>query len=218
MIVFNDVSKSFVVKSKRKPILKNLSIKFLKGQNVAVLGAPKSGKSTFLSLLSGSIPPDSGEIITNNTISYPVAFSNALHAELSGIENTKFVARIYGQNIQRLIAFVIEFGELDSKLFRQPVKTYTPNQKSQLAFSISIGLQFDFYIVDEIISGGDSEFKEKCKHALSERLKYSSLFISSKYDIILREHCNCGIVLNNGAVTYFDDLENAIKYHKEISV
>lgn len=214
MIRFENLSKGYWVNGQRKLVIDNLSAELPHGKSLALLGRNGAGKSTLLQMIGGLLPPDSGRIISEGTISWPVGFGGSFHRELTGAQNVRFIARIYGVDTDSLIAFVEDFADLGQH-FHMPVRTYSSGMRSRLTFGASMGIHFDTYLVDEVTAVGDAQFKRKSRAVFRERVKTSSAIMVSHDMGQVRQFCDAGIVLENGKLEYFDDLEAAIALHEE---
>jgi len=214
MIRFENLTKSFWVNGHQKLVIDNLDLTLPSGHSIALLGRNGAGKSTLLEIVAGNLRPDSGRVVSDGTISFPVGLSSAVHKDLSGAENVKFVARIYGVDTEELIDFVKDFSELGES-FHMPVRTYSSGMKARLAFGISMGMHFDTYLVDEATAVGDTKFKRKSKAVFADRMRKSSAVFVSHSVGQLRQFCDCGLVLENGRARFFPDLEDAIAVHED---
>ena len=215
MIRFENLTKSFRIRGERKLVIDNLNLTLPTGKSLALLGRNGAGKSTLLQMIAGTLRPDSGRIVSDGTISWPVGFGGSFHRELTGAQNVRFIARIYGVDTDGLLAFVEDFAEL-GKFFYMPVRSYSSGMKSRLTFGASMGIHFDTYLVDEVTAVGDASFKRKSKAVFADRMKTSSAIMVSHSMGQLRQFCNAGIVLENGQMQYFDDLDEAIETHEAI--
>ncbi len=166
-------------------------------------------------MIAGTMRPDSGRIVSDGTISWPVGFGGSFHGELTGAENVRFLARIYGVDTDGLIAFVEDFAEL-GKYFDMPVRSYSSGMKARLTFGASMGIHFDTYLVDEVTATGDAAFRSKSRAVFADRMRNSSAIMVNHSMNQVRQFCDAGLVLENGQVQYFDDLEEAIEVHEAI--
>lgn len=214
MIRFENLTKSFYVRGERQIIIDNLNLTLPTGRSLALLGRNGAGKSTLLQMISGTMRPDSGRIVSDGSISWPVGFGGSFHKELTGAQNVQFIARIYGVDTDSLLAFVADFAEL-GKFYHMPVRAYSSGMKSRLTFGASMGIHFDTYLVDEVTAVGDATFKRKSRALFVDRMQSSSAIMVSHSMGQLRKFCNAGIVLEKGRMQYFDDLEDAIAVHEE---
>jgi len=214
MIELRNLCKTFHLKGTHKVVADHISALFPSGKSVAILGRNGAGKSTLLRMISGSLGPDKGEIIHEGSVSWPVGFGGGFHRELSAAQNVRFIGRIYGVDTDELLAFVEDFAEL-GKHFRLPIKTYSSGMTSRLSFGVSMGIKFDTYLVDEVTAVGDVIFKAKCNDVFAERLKTSgALVVSHSRNMVLRI-CESGAVLEDGRLTYFEDIKDAIAEHEK---
>jgi capsular polysaccharide transport system ATP-binding protein len=165
-----------------------------------------------MGIIGGTIKPDSGEIDIGGTVSWPVGFSGGFHRDLTGAQNTRFIARIYGVDTESLLAYVKDFAELGPH-FHAPVRSYSAGMKARLAFGVSIGIPFDTYLVDEVTAVGDANFKRKSRIIFNERMKTAGALVVTHSMPQVRQLCQAGAVLENGQLTYFEDIEEAIDQH-----
>ena len=155
----------------------------------------------------------SGEILTDGSISWPVGFAGSFHPELTGAQNVKFVARIYGVDTDEMSAFVEDFAELGQH-FRLPVRTYSSGMRARLAFGVSMAVPFDCYLVDEVTATGDAAFRDKSRTLFRDRMRNAGSFVVSHSMGQVRDLCDVGLVLEDGHATYYEDLEEAIAHHE----
>ena len=212
MIVLRNLSKTFVLEGHRKTVLDNVNAVFPSKVSVALLGRNGAGKSTLLKMISGAMDVSGGEILTDGQISFPVGYAGSFHPDLTGAQNTRFVARIYGVDTDALIAYVEDFAELGQS-FHLPVRSYSSGMRSRLAFGVSMGINFDTYLIDEVTAVGDAAFKKKSRLVFQERMKSSgALFVSHSLGQV-RDMCEAGAVLEGGQLHYYDDVRDAIAHH-----
>lgn len=213
MIRFENLSKSFWVNGHRKVVIDNLTAELPSGKSLALLGRNGAGKSTLLQMIGGLLPPDTGRVISEGSLSWPVGFGGSFHRALTGAQNIRFIARIYGVDTDSLIAFVEDFADLGQH-FHMPVRSYSSGMRSRLAFGASMGIYFDTYLVDEVTAVGDADFKRKSRAVFRERMKQSSAIMVSHDMQQVRQFCDAGVVLEQGKISYFDNLEDAIAMHE----
>ena len=216
MIKIENLTKSYRTPTGRHYVFKDLNIEIPSGKSVAFIGRNGAGKSTLLRMIGGIDRPDSGKIITNKTISWPVGLAGGFQGSLPGRENVKFVARLYAkqEELKEKIEFVEEFAEL-GKYFDMPIKTYSSGMRSRLGFGLSMAFKFDYYIVDEVTAVGDARFKEKCAQLFKERHKESSFLIVSHSLNSLKEFCDVAIVFkDDNAVSFHEDVQEGVDEYK----
>lgn len=216
MIKIENLTKSYRTPTGRHYVFKDLNIEIPSGKSVAFIGRNGAGKSTLLRMIGGIDRPDSGKIITNKTISWPVGLAGGFQGSLTGRENVKFVARLYAkqEELKETIEFVEEFAEL-GKYFDMPIKTYSSGMRSRLGFGLSMAFKFDYYIVDEVTAVGDARFKEKCAQLFKERHKESSFLMVSHSLNSLKEFCDVAIVFKNSYIIgYYENVQSGIDEYK----
>ncbi|RWR49845.1 ABC transporter ATP-binding protein [Sinirhodobacter ferrireducens] len=215
MIRFENLTKSFWVQGERRVVIDNLNLTLPTGSSLALLGRNGAGKSTLMQMIAGTMRPDRGRITSDGTISFPVGFGGSFHGELTGAQNTRFIARIYGVDTEELMAFVEDFAELGD-FFYEPIRVYSSGMRSRLAFGVSMGIRFDTYLIDEVTAVGDASFRRKSQAVFRERMKSSDSILVSHDMGQIREMCSAGIVLDHGRLNVFDDLDEAIEYHRKL--
>lgn len=213
MIEFREVSKFYPTKGGRKTVLNNITCTFKAGEDIGVLGRNGAGKSTLFRLISGSEVCDRGAIFRKASVSWPLGFAGGFHGSLTGRENVRFVTRIYGQNPKQIFNFVDEFSDL-GKYMDMPVRSYSSGMKARLAFGLSMAINFDFYLIDEVIAVGDSSFKKKCQDTLHQKRKNSTIILISHSNSLLKDFCKVGAVLNDGQLNFYNTIDKAIDVHE----
>ena len=212
MIRLENVSKTFVLEGMRQTVANGINAVFPTGVSVGLLGRNGAGKSTLLRIIAGTVKPSSGRVITDGTISWPVGFAGSFHGDLTGAQNTRFIARVYGVDTDTLIDFVEDFAELGHH-FHQPFRSYSSGMRSRLAFGVSMGIRFDTYLVDEVTSVGDAAFQKKSVEVFNNRMKNSGAIVVSHSMDLIRRLCTIGMVLEEGELIVFDNVEYAIRRH-----
>ena len=217
MIELKDLTKYYFLRGKRTTVADRISATFPSGRTIALLGRNGAGKSSLLRMIAGTMLPNSGEIKVTGSMSWPVGFAGSFHRDLTGAQNTIFIARVYGVDTHELCEYVQDFSELGQH-FHLPVRTYSSGMRSRLAFGISMGIQFDTYLVDEVTSVGDAAFKRKSRDVFVERMKVSGAIMVSHNMNMIRDVCDEAAILEHGRLTYYKDVKEAIKRHKELTV
>lgn len=209
MIVCEDVRKSYPLGHGRKHVLKGLNFTLQRGERFGLLGRNGAGKSTLIKLIGGVELPDSGRIRRGMRISWPLGFGGGFQGSLTGYDNARFIARIYGREYAELKDFIEEFSELGRQL-RAPVKTYSSGMRARLAFALSLAIEFDCYLVDEVIMVGDQNFQRKCYVELFEKRSDRAPIFASHSEHFIRDFCDRALILENGVATAYDSLEESI--------
>ncbi|WP_353216110.1 ABC transporter ATP-binding protein [Sandarakinorhabdus sp.] len=215
MITIDHVSKSYPTRSGLVPVLRDISFSVAPGEKVAILGRNGAGKSTLVRLISGAERPTSGEIWRDMSVSWPLAFGGAFQNSLTGMDNMRFICRIYGLDWESRVDFVKEFSELGGYL-QEPVRTYSSGMRARLAFAISMVVEFDCFLIDEIVAVGDARFHAKCHVELFERRADRAMIIVSHDAPYVRDHCQRVGVLHAGNLTMFDDIEEGYRHYSDV--
>lgn len=216
MISLIDIHKSYLTRSGRHTVLDGIDLTIRPGEKIGILGRNGAGKSTLIRILSGAERPDSGRVERGIKISWPLAFGGAFQGSLSGLDNLKFICRVYGVDYRDKIEYVQNFAEL-GKYFREPVKTYSSGMRSRLAFAISMAVEFDCFLIDEVISVGDARFHAKCQEELFIKRRDRAMVLVSHEVHNIREHCDMALVLHQGQLYRFCDIDAAYYFYNGFS-
>jgi ABC-type polysaccharide/polyol phosphate transport system ATPase subunit len=208
MIVAERVTKEYRTRRGPQCVLNGVNFTLDMGERLGVLGRNGAGKSTLIRLVSGAERPSGGMITRDMSVSWPLAFSGAFQLQLTGADNVRFISRLYAQDPEINLEFVEEFAELGSYL-REPVRSYSSGMRARLAFAISMIIEFDCFLIDEIAAVGDARFHERCNYELFDKRGDRAMMIISHDPGYLRDHCNRWAVLNAGQLTAFDDFDVA---------
>jgi capsular polysaccharide transport system ATP-binding protein len=212
MITMRDIRRTYQTRSGPRQVLKGIDFKIAKGTRCGILGRNGSGKSTFLRIVGGTEQPTSGYIDRQMTVSWPLAFTGAFQGSLTGLDNVKFVSRIYGVDPRKILPFISDFTELGGYI-REPMKTYSSGMRARLAFAISMAIDFDCFLIDEVIAVGDSRFHEKCRHELFEKRRDRALIIVSHDPHLVKTYCDEALVLREGHLHRFDGMDAAYDFY-----
>lgn len=213
MIELEQVTKVYQTRQGVNVVLDAVDMVLPARTNIGILGRNGAGKSTLLRLLSGAEQPDSGFVHRKGEISWPIGFGGGFNGSLTGEENCRFVARIYGVDVDDVVGFAMEFAEI-GEYFHMPVKTYSSGMKARLAFGLSMAVDFDVYLVDEVTAVGDSRFQEKARRAFADRRDRSSVIIVSHSLRTIKQYCEQCAVLKNGKLYYFDSVREAQRMYE----
>jgi capsular polysaccharide transport system ATP-binding protein len=218
MIRLNGVNKFYPTRKGPVPILRDVNLQIAPGERVGILGRNGAGKSTLIRLISGAELPTSGVVERSMSVSWPLAFGGAFQGALTGLDNLRFICRIYGTDPEDKVAFVEEFSELGIYL-REPVRSYSSGMRARLAFAISMTIEFDCFLIDEIVAVGDSRFHEKCHIELFEKRGDRAMIIVSHDSDYIRQHCTRAAVLSGGRLHQHATLDDAFAfYHNETAL
>jgi capsular polysaccharide transport system ATP-binding protein len=214
MITLENVSKVYDTRQGSRTVLDGLNLRIAKGEKVGILGRNGAGKSTLIRLISGVELPTHGHIHRGISVSWPLAFGGAFQGSLTGLDNVRFICRVYDTPIAPAIKFVEDFSELGTYL-QEPVKKYSSGMRARLAFAISMAVEFDCFLIDEIVAVGDSRFHEKSHIELFEKRKDRAMIIVSHNADYIRQHCQHAAVLVAGKLHSFDQVEDALSYYQQ---
>lgn len=213
MIELKDLFKTYPTRQGRRVVLDKINMRVGKGQRLGILGRNGSGKSTLIRMISGVEPPTSGQVHRGMSVSWPLAFGGAFQPFLTGLDNLRFICRVYGAEHKNVLPFVEEFTELGLYL-REPVEHYSSGMRARLAFALSLAIEFDCFLIDEVVAVGDSRFHEKCRVELFEKRKDRAIILVSHTPEQIRNHCESASVLVNGKLRLFEHVDEAYSYYE----
>lgn len=213
MIHIEHVTKRYATRHGEVTVLDDVNLAIRPGEKVGILGRNGAGKSTIIRLISGAERPSAGLIRREMSVSWPLAFGGAFQGSLTGLDNLRFICRVYGKSTEDRIAYVQEFSEL-GRYLREPVKTYSAGMRARLAFAISMVVEFDCFLIDEIVAVGDSHFHEKCRIELFEKRKDRAMIIVSHDPGYIKAHCQHAAVLVAGKLHRFEQVEDAFDFYQ----
>ena len=216
MITMENVTKYYKTAGNRRYILRKQNLHFLSGQSYGILGVNGAGKSTTMRLIAGAELPNRGTVRRNVRVSWPLGFANGFNNQLSGKENLKFVARAYGEDYHRVLRFVTDFAEIGSYI-NEPLRTYSSGMGARFAFGLSMAIEFDCYLVDEITAVGDANFQRRCREAFQQRREKSDVIMISHDMDTIKNYCDVAIVLIDGYMVQFDSVEDGIATYMRLN-
>jgi capsular polysaccharide transport system ATP-binding protein len=214
MIQICDVSKTYSTRQGSRLVLDRIAMDVAPGHKLGILGRNGSGKSTLIRIISGIEHPSSGRVLRSMSVSWPLAFTGAFQGGLSGLDNLKFICRVYGVSAKEQLPFVEEFSELGAYM-KEPIKNYSSGMRARLAFALSMAIEFDCFLIDEIIAVGDSRFQQKCHVELFEKRRDRAMVLVSHDPGYIRAHCTHAAVLIRGSLTQFDNVDAAYSFYQE---
>jgi len=199
-----------------KIVLDHVTTRFDTGFSYGLMGVNGAGKSTTMRLIAGTELPNSGRVKRTVRVSWPLGFAGAFHPQMTGRENVKFVARIYGADVRKTLDFVEDFAEIGDYV-DVPVRTYSSGMMARLSFGLSMAIDFECYLVDEITSVGDARFQARCLEAFTERRKRADVIMVSHSMQTIRDYCDRGGVIVDGQIIMFADVEMAIETYNRLN-
>ena len=215
MIELHDIRKTYHARSGPVEVLKGVSLCVKKGDKVGIVGRNGAGKSTLIRLIGGIERPSSGTIAQTMRISWPLAFTGAFQGALTGVDNIRFICRVYGKQFEEVIDFVEDFSQL-GRFLREPVKIYSSGMRARLAFAVSLMIDFDCYLIDEVVAVGDARFQARSHEELFVRRKDRALILVSHDAHYMSDHCDRACVLAEGHLNHFQNTEDALRFHQEM--
>ncbi|KQN10203.1 ATP-binding protein [Sphingobium sp. Leaf26] len=217
MIRLVDINKSYQTRRGQNHVLRDVNLTLEMGQKIGILGRNGAGKTTLIRILGGVEKPTSGRVERDMTISWPLAFSGAFQQSLTGYDNLKFICRIYGKDPEEALPAVEDFAEL-GRYMREPLKTYSAGMRARLGFAISLVVDFDCFLIDEVVAVGDQRFQDRCREELLVKRADRAMFLVSHNPGFIRENCDRAAVLTNGTLVYFDDVNEAYHHYQAHSL
>jgi len=213
MLSVENVCKEYSTRRGRRHVLDDVTFELARGRNLGILGRNGAGKSTLIRLISGAERPTSGRIRRGMSVSWPLAFAGAFHLNLTGLDNLKFVCRIYGVNYEPLVPFVEEFTEL-GVYFREPVLHYSYGMMTRLAFALSMAIEFDCFLIDEAMIAGDMRFHERCHNELFVKRKDRAFILVTHDTEVMKSLCETVSVLHEGRLLPFQSVDAAVDFYQ----
>lgn len=215
MLRFEHLTKGFWVRGEFRTVVRDLTMTLPGGRALGLLGRNGAGKSTLLQMVAGTMQPSSGRVVRDGRVSWPIGGANSFHRDLTGLQNTRFLARVYGVDSDALVEFVKDFAELGPH-FLMPLRSYSSGMRSRLAFGVAMGIPFDTYLVDEVTAVGDAKFKRKSRALFRARMQAAGAIMVSHSMSEMQTYCDSGLLLNEGTLEYYDDIKDAIARHEEL--
>ncbi|MEN2472018.1 ABC transporter ATP-binding protein [Burkholderia sp. GS2Y] len=214
MIELVNLGKGYHTRQGWRQVLDGINLNVGRSEKIGILGRNGAGKSTMIRMISGAELPTNGRVRRLMSVSWPLAFGGAFQSSLTGMDNLRFICRVYGTDPALAEPFVQEFSELGYYL-REPVKTYSAGMRARLAFAISMAIDFECFLIDEIVAVGDSRFHAKCHDELFVKRKDRSFIIVSHDPGYIREHCDHAAVLVGGKLQTFDSIDEAYAFYAD---
>jgi len=213
MIQLHNISKAYRTRTVRHWVFRDVSFTIGRGEKIGILGRNGAGKSTLIRLIGGVEQPTGGRISSDMSISWPLAFSGAFQHSLTGLDNLRFICRIYDKDPDVAAQAVEDFAEL-GRYMKEPIKTYSAGMRARLGFGISLAVDFDCFLIDEIVAVGDQRFQQKCYDELFVKRRDRAMIFVSHNDGFIRARCDRAAVLAGGTLTQFDDMDAAYDYYQ----
>lgn len=217
MIQLINLHKYYRINRLKKIVLRDVNFNFRSGKSYGILGINGAGKSTLMRLLAGTELPNRGQIRKSARISWPMGFAGGLHPLMTGRDNVSFIARAYGEDVRRVSEFVEDFAEIGPYI-DAPVKTYSSGMNQRVAFGLSMAVNFDCYLIDEVMAVGDARFQAKCRYEFEKRKRVSDLIMISHNMDLMKTYCDEGLVLAGGEMHHFKNIDDAIETYRQMNM
>lgn len=212
MFELRNVTKSYLTPKGRRYVFRDLSLSIPPERNIGLIGRNGAGKSTLMRLLGGADIPDSGIVATDRSISWPVGLAGGFQGSMTGRDNVKFVCRVYGaegEAMREKMRYVQDFAEIGTWI-DEPIKTYSSGMRSRLAFGLSMAFDFDYYLIDEVMSVGDAQFKRKCAEVFEQKLQQSKVVLVSHSMNEIKKLCDIVLLVRDGGIQIYEDVDEGI--------
>ena len=216
MVILQNVSKTYPITGGSRVILDDINLIISHGEKIGILGRNGSGKSTLIRVISGAEKPTTGIVDRRMKVSWPLALSGGFQGSLTGLDNLRFICRIYNTSIEDKISYVQDFSEL-GRYFWEPVKTYSSGMRARLAFALSMVIEFDCFLIDEVVAVGDDRFRARCEEELFIKRKDRAMIIVSHHATYIKKHCDRVCVLLRGQMHHFDSVDAGFEFYKQHS-
>ncbi|MBD3837163.1 ABC transporter ATP-binding protein [Brevundimonas sp.] len=210
-LIVTDLARTY--HGSHRPLFSKLNFSLKREGRLAVLGRNGQGKSTLIRMLGGVDRPSAGRIDWRMTASWPIGFGGGFQGSLSGLDNIRFLSRLYGRDYKEALARVDDFAELGRVALRQPVKQYSSGMRARLAFGLSLAIEFDCYLVDELIAVGDARFQRKCREQLFEHRAHRAFLMATHAMELVSDYCDRALIVESGKAKMFDDVDEAIEVY-----
>ena len=214
-VVADNIVKEFHSEAGVHRVLDGISFRVEMGNRLAVLGRNGAGKSTLIQILAGLQRATSGSVHRGLRMSWPLALGGGFEGELTGYDNIRFIARLYNVPFKETYAFVEDFTEL-GKALNMPVRFYSSGMRMRLAFALSLAIDFECFLIDEVILVGDHRFQEKCHHEIFDKRDDRAMILAIHNNGVVRERCTSALVLHDGRGRVFDDTELATNIYSSL--
>jgi capsular polysaccharide transport system ATP-binding protein len=214
MIELRKVTKRYPIRGGMRTILNGVDLQVQPGERRGILGRNGAGKSTLVRIIGGAEPPCSGQVRHGMSVSWPMAFGGAFQSSLTGLDNLRFICRVYGTSIQDKIPFVEEFADLGG-YFHEPVSKYSSGMRSRLAFALSLVIDFDCFLIDETWSVGDKKLRERCAEELFVKRAHKAMILVSHNPEFMKKHCHTTSVMLHGKLHNFDSVDEGFAFYQE---
>jgi lipopolysaccharide transport system ATP-binding protein len=183
--------------------LRDVTFSLADGESVGLIGVNGSGKSTLLRLLAGVSSPTRGTVMMRRQVSGLLTIGESFQPELSAADNALTGAILAGlsrQEARHRLSSIAEFAEL-TDVMDQPLRTFSEGMKLRLAFAVSISVDPEILLIDEILAVGDLRFRQKCLARLEQLQAGGTTIIVSSHELgQIEQLCKRALWLSDGRI------------------
>ncbi|MFN2390144.1 MAG: ABC transporter ATP-binding protein [Actinomycetota bacterium] len=173
------------------------------GEAVGLIGPNGAGKTTLLRTIAGVYTPDEGRLESTGRVASLLAEGGGLLPHLSGWENIIVSAVVMGatrEQARELRSSIADYSQLADWLDAD-VRTFSSGMKARLAFAVAVAVDPDILVLDEVITVGDQEFRERSAATLLDFVNRGKTVIVSSHNVrTLSETCNRLVRMERGRV------------------
>lgn len=210
-----NVVKEFHTEYGPRRVLDGISFSIGVGERMAILGRNGAGKSTLIQILAGVERPTYGRVHRGLNMSWPLAIGGGFEGQMTGYDTCRFISTLYGAPLKETVEYVADFTELGTQLFTQ-VRFYSDGMRARLAFALSLAIDFECYLIDEVILVGDRRFQQRCHDELLVKRSDRTMLMAIHSMEFAREFCNSALVLKQGRGRVFYDLDLACSIYASL--
>lgn len=199
--------------------LEKISLDVKKGEVVGLMGANGSGKSTLLRVIAGIYAPDEGSVRVRGRVTLLAGIGTGFQLDLTGRENIMLTGSIYGYSkmeISKMEEEIIEFSGI-GEFIDQPIRTYSAGMRARLGFAIVSNLEPDILLLDEVMSVGDTDFRQKSRNKIEQLIKGdATVVIVSHSKSIIKSMCDRVFAIEDGKIITDGSIETALEYYESL--
>ncbi|MEL6792770.1 MAG: ABC transporter [Pseudomonadota bacterium] len=214
MLQFENVSKSFLFKGRMRPVVLEATFTAHFEENFGLMIPPRSGTTTIQNLILGQEQPDNGRVFRYGKISWPVGGVGGLVPSLTGTENARYIALIYGLDPDDVLAFTIDLARI-GRYMDMPVRTYSSTLQKRLSLTLLLALEFDMYLVMGDAALGDPEFAERAKPLLQEKLDRTPIMMLTSNFQQVKKYCQRVAIIDDSRLYTFEMLDDAAHFLRD---
>lgn len=189
----------------RPPVVKNqaltdITLAIHQGEFVGFIGRNGSGKSTLMNIVAGQMNPTVGRVYSVDT-PVKLGVNVSLVPALSGEKNIRLGCLAQGMHpdqVAEILPDLVEVAAL-GKAIHWPMKAYSSGMAARLRFAVATATDPHILILDEALSTGDAQFRERGQKRMAEIREQAGcvMFVSHSMSEI-RDMCTRVVWLDQG--------------------